>query len=372
MIRGSYALPARVRSACSGQGSGVFGGSAVSEKLGSDGGGTCGTAGEPRGKGGRAIDPSFAGSRVSGVWSGRRFLRDRVTLDRRPGPGAPPRLRACVTGSVLGLLATMAMGAMGCPGGPSEDDIRRSRAAYELGVGLYNEQNLAGAFQHLREAVRLDPENVEAHAVLGTLHMLRQEFELAERHLTTAIETNERLGAAGLPALTPDVYNTLGVLYIHARRYEDAIAALRRSTGDLMNRTPHLAWGNLGWAYYEVRDYAQATEALQQAVRLQPQFCNGWFRLGQVDFALGRQADESSGPGAGAEAYARAEAALTHALEVDRDECRALQEAWLLRGETRARLGRREEAISDFERCVELSASTEAGRACAGFLSSGA
>ncbi|MBX7197663.1 MAG: tetratricopeptide repeat protein [Sandaracinaceae bacterium] len=262
-----------------------------------------------------------------------------------------------------------ALGA-GCPGGPSDEDVHRSRTEYDLGVGLYNESNVAGAFQHLQEAVRLDPENIEAHMVLGTLHMLRGEIEPAEQHLRTAIDTNRRLGASGLPALTPDAYNTLGVLYINAHRYDDAVTALRMSTGDLMNRTPHLAWGNLGWAYYEMHDYAQAKEALEQAVRLQPQFCNGWYRIGQVAFAEGQLAGEQQ-PGGDPQGYAHADEALTRALEVDRDECRALQDAWLLRGETRARLGRREEAIADFERCVELDANTEAGRACAGFLSTG-
>jgi type IV pilus assembly protein PilF len=257
----------------------------------------------------------------------------------------------------------------GCPGGPSDEDLNRSRTEYDLGVGLFGENNIAGAFQHLQEAVRLDPENVEAHMVLGTLHALRGENEAAERHLRTTIETNQRLGAAGLPALTPDAYNTLGVLYINTHRLEEAVSALRTSTGDLMNRTPHLAWGNLGWAYYELERYPEALEALGQAVRLQPQFCAGWYRVGQVRFAEARQSVEASGDAQGA--LAQADEALTHALEVDRDECRALQDAWLLRGETRARLGRREEAIADFERCVELDANTEAGRACAGLLSTG-
>jgi len=270
----------------------------------------------------------------------------------------------------LAILAIAGVLLGGCPGGPSDEDLQRSRAEYDLGVGLYNENNVAGAFQHLQEAIRLDPENIEAHMVLGTLHMLRAEVEPAERHLRIAIDTNSRLGAAGLPALTPDAYNTLGVLYINAHRYEEAVVVLRQATGDLMNRTPHLAWGNLGWAYSEMHDYPQATEALQQAVRVQPQFCNGWYRLGQVDFALGQAAEEAAS-GSGSEAFSRAESSLTHALEVDRDECRALQEAWLLRGETRARLGRRDEAIADFERCVELAQDTEAGRACAGFLSGG-
>lgn len=267
-----------------------------------------------------------------------------------------------------GALFAVALG--GCPGGPSEDDVRRSQAAYELGVGLFNEQNVPGAFQHLEEAIRLDPENFQAHTVLGTLHMLRGEVGQAEEHLRTAIETNQRLGAGGLPALTSDAYNTLGVLYINAQRYDDAVTALRTSTGDLMNRTPHLAWGNLGWALTELHRYPEARDALHQAVRLQPQFCGAWYRLGVIHFAEGRLAADGQS-GGDAQGFARAEEALTHALEVDRDECRALQDAWLLRGETRARLGRREEAVADFERCIELDAHTEAGRACAGFLSTG-
>ena len=200
--------------------------------------------------------------------------------------------------AIAGIVASLSLTA--CPGGPSEEDLNRSRTEYDLGVGLYSENNIAGAFQHLQESIRLDPENVEAHTVLGTLHMLRGENDQAESHLRTAIATNERLGAAGLPALTPDAYNTLGVLYINAHRYEDAVAALRSATGDLMNRTPHLGWGNLGWAYYEMRDYPQSLEALQQAVRLQPQFCNGWFRMGHGHLGLaGRVGDSPADGGPG-------------------------------------------------------------------------
>ncbi len=300
-------------------------------------------------------------------------MRPRITFaPPSPAPRRPRAARswsaACSARAIL--LGLALLGLLGCGGGPSDEDLRRSRAEYDLGVGLFGEQNIAGAFQHLREAVRLDPENVEAHMVLGTLHMLRGERDDAERHLREAIAINQRLGPSGLPALTPDAYNTLGVLYINAHRYEDAVEALRASTSDLMNRTPHLAWGNLGWALTELRRYADARDALNQAVRLQPQFCAGWYRLGALFIALGQRAADGE-PDGEASGFEQAEAALTHALEVDRPECRALQDAWLLRGETRARLGRREEAVEDFERCVELDANTEAGRSCAGLLSSG-
>jgi tetratricopeptide (TPR) repeat protein len=231
-----------------------------------------------------------------------------------------------------------------------------------------HEQNIAGAFQHLEEALRLDAENVDAHLLIGNLYFFRHEYERAEHHLLEALRANAALGRAGTPALNADANNSLGVLYIHWQRYADAVRVLREATADLMNRTPHLAWGNLGWAYYEQHEYAQAQQALEQAVQVQPRFCVGWFRIGQVQFRLAEALSPEEG---GTEAFQRADEALTHALEIDDEGCRQLQDAWRLRGETRSRLGRREDAVSDFERCVEIGGQTEAGRACAGFLEAG-
>ena len=244
-----------------------------------------------------------------------------------------------------------------CGGGPSEDDVVRSEAQFNLGRQLAEERDVAGAFQHLLEAVRLNPGFTEAHLVLGTLYLQRGDFAESEHHLLEALRTGE---GSGRPDLASATNNSLGVLYIHTHRYDDAIRVLRTAATDLMNREPYNAWGNLGWAYYEEHEYDQALDALGHAVQLQPRFCNGWYRMGQVHFARGESG--------AADGFTQADQALSRVLETDHPACQALQDAWLLRGETRARLGRREEAVSDLERCVELSAETESGRACARFL----
>ena len=66
------------------------------------------------------------------------------------------------------------------------------------------------------------------------------------------------------------------------------------------------------------------------------------------------------------EAFEDAEMALGRSVEVD-PSCSTsprLQNAWRLRGETRARLGYRDDALTDFERCVELGPESPDGRAC--------
>lgn len=235
-----------------------------------------------------------------------------------------------------------------CAGGPSRDQVQQAQRAFELGVGLYEERNLPAAFEQLMRAVELDPDHAEAHLALGHLFFIRPDYERAEHHFEEAIRANGVARARG--GLEADARNSLGVLYIHARRYADAERVLRESASDLMNRDPAVAWANLGWARFEAHDYPGALEALDQSLRISPTLCLGWYRTAQVRAAM--------------EEWEIAERALGHVLDVENETCLRLQAAWRLRGEVRAQLGHHEEAVQDLERCVELSSETEDGQAC--------
>jgi tetratricopeptide (TPR) repeat protein len=114
-----------------------------------------------------------------------------------------------------------------------------------------------------------------------------------------------------------------------------------------------MAWGNLGWAYLELHNYPKAIETLTRSVHLRRDFCVGHYRLGRAFLAT--------------RDFERAEQSLTAAVEADK-RCDVFQDAWQLRGEARMNLGNREDARSDFERCVELSPKSDAGQACRRFL----
>jgi type IV pilus assembly protein PilF len=243
---------------------------------------------------------------------------------------------------------------IGACGGPATaESAVRAQKEYELAVGLMGEQNIAAAFEHLFKSIELDPKNPESHLLLGNLYLLREDFEKAEGELHKAHELAAGNELFGEPFIA-EVDNSLGVVLVHEKKYDEAIKTLRESATNIVNRNPHLAWGNLGWAYYEKGQYKDAVDALNQSVRHQSRFCLGYYRLGQTYTAL--------------RDYRNAEDALTHCLEVSDDGCKNLQSAWHLRGEARAQLGQRQDAIADFERCVELSSSSEAGQACQGYL----
>lgn len=229
---------------------------------------------------------------------------------------------------------------------------------YELAVGLQAEGNLPGAYHSLYQAIELDPNNPHARLLLANLFLTHRDQDVnvhdqeAEKELREVlrIQASEHRVEENLAA---DARTSLGVLYINQRRFDEAIVILNEAVADLFNRQAYLAWGNLGWAYNEKAQYQQAAQALTRSVQLNQRFCVGYYRLGQSFIGL-RQLDQ-------------AEQALTQALEVD-ERCKQFQDAWFLRGETRANLGHRADAITDFEHCVELGPSTTAGQACQRYL----
>jgi tetratricopeptide (TPR) repeat protein len=180
--------------------------------------------------------------------------------------------------------------------------------------------------------------------------MERRDYQNADEHLKTGIKLLEKQKRGG--ASLAEARNIHGLCLIELERYEDAILVLRQSATDELNTAPHLAWGNLGLAQLRQGEYQEAVKSTMEAIRIQPQFCVGYYRLGQAFFHLQQLKD--------------AERALVSALEAD-PSCstsRQLQGAWRLRGEVRARLGHRRDAVADLEQCVELDPYSNDGRMC--------
>jgi type IV pilus assembly protein PilF len=255
-------------------------------------------------------------------------------------------------------LGCVLLSAGACRAGTSADDIERAQKQYELAVGLQQEGNPPGAFKTLYKALEYDPSNPRAHLLLANLFLLSradnpQRYDReAEEHFRKVLEIQSGDRAAE-ESLSSEARNGLGVLYIHQGRHKEAVKELDSAVADLFNRDAYMAWGNLGWAYLELHNYPKAIDALMRSVRLRRDFCVGHFRLGRAYLET--------------RDYAKAEQALTSALEAD-PRCEGFQDAWHLRGEARMNLGNREDARTDFERCVELQAKSDAGKACSRYL----
>ena len=234
-----------------------------------------------------------------------------------------------------------------------EKSFRQSERFYEAAsIAWYEEQNPLAAIRNLTRAIETNPDNHNAHYLLGIIRLGRGELKEAEHHLRETI----RLREDGDPAGLAGARNNLGVVLIHLKKYDEAIEVLKKSSGEVMNREPWLAFGNLGWAYIEVGELDQAIEALKRAMFDQPKYCVGLFRLGQAYYLK--------------KDYDNAEAYLNQSLSIEEAGCDSIQEAHHLLGMTLLRKDRNSEAKNAFDRCIKLNKLTETGKACAKALES--
>ena len=267
----------------------------------------------------------------------------------RDAPFVKPRnlLRSIRVLSLLLCLASCTRSGPRVPAGG--DPERMSESETDIAKDLWLRQNQPReALGHALDAVELDDRNEEALHLVALLYLdlCRRSMddcrlEEAERHARLAVQVK---------ADYREATNTLGVILIHRKKYDQAIGVLKPLTGDILYQTPENAWGNLGWAYLEKGDLEAAIDALSRSVAAQPMFCVGNYRLGLAH-------ERKRQP-------AQALAAFDRALGTDDPACQSLQEAYLARARVRARLGQVDDAKDDLDHCVSLKKSSEAGKDC--------
>ncbi len=237
----------------------------------------------------------------------------------------------------------------GARGIQAADPERQSEAEYDIARDLFQTRREArGALGHALKAVELNEDNADAAHLVGLIYLYFCAVPPSDCHLADA-ERYVRLALKSKPDLR-EAQNTLGVVLVHQRRYDEAIAVLDPLANDMLYPSPETAWGNLGWAYLSKGNADKAIEALRRAIGLQPDFCVGGYRLG---LAYERKGD-----------FRAARDAMTRALETDRPECKGLQDAYAARARASMRLGDRGAARGDLERCKQLGDDTAAGRQC--------
>ncbi len=240
------------------------------------------------------------------------------------------------------------------------DEMRQqSQRRYELAVNLLRSENQSRpALVELERAVRLDPDNAEAHLLIGQIYGGSGMYAQAEGPLRRAV-TLLRAASAEDPAQRAsfgEARNSLAAVLINLQRPAEALPLLLELSRDVYYPQPHLALSNLGQAYLALGRAPEAVSVLERAVANRREFCVGHYRLGE---AYARTRDD-----------ARASASLDRALGAQGQGCDQIQPAFRLRGEVRARLHRAEDARADFSRCRELGADTQDGRSCAESLRS--
>ena len=236
---------------------------------------------------------------------------------------------------------------------------------YLLGADYFTKGLVEPALEELLKAVELDPNNADAHNLLGLVWLRKgaEAEELSTRNQclkgealalekqeadTQFKKSEEQLRKAiALKKDFSEARNSLAVVMIHFGRYDEAVELEEKALANIVYREPFAAQGNLGQAYLEKGDYVRAAKALRQALFEQPKFCVGRYRLAKVYY---QQQD------------------WDHAAEeidqVVTDKACPIQEAYQLAGMVALRRDNRDKAQQMFSRCIDLAPKSCLAREC--------
>jgi len=84
--------------------------------------------------------------------------------------------------------------------------------------------------------------------------------------------------------------NSLGGVYLVKKEWDTAIAILKEATENLLDPSPHIPLSNLGWAYYNKKDYARAESYYSAALKKAPKYIIALRGLGRTYLTTDRPA----------------------------------------------------------------------------------
>lgn len=150
---------------------------------------------------------------------------------------------------------------LSCAGAPQkrENDRREGEMHKQMGSNYLSKGNIELALFELTKASRLIPRDPDVHFALGTVHLLREETELAR---------DEFLRTIALDRNHADAYNNLGYTYLKLGMWDEAIEASRKALDEVSYDTPERAMTIIGWAYYKKGDPARALDMLNRALAI--------------------------------------------------------------------------------------------------------
>jgi len=160
----------------------------------------------------------------------------------------------------------------GCAGN-SVTDKDKARAFEDLGKSAVRQGKLRSALENYLEAEKFDPENAYIKDELAQVYRDLGQYQKALQYFKQALILKPRF---------PEVQNNLGALYILLKEWDLAIEHCQKAANDLLYKTPHFAYSNLGMAYYFKGNHGMAVRSFQQALKLAPEYSPAYFGLGYV------------------------------------------------------------------------------------------
>lgn len=183
------------------------------------------------------------------------------------------------------LVPLLMLSAIGCPGGSSQPPAGPAaeaslEAALAHGASAFKDGDYVEAQAAYEEALRLEPDQAQATAALGTCYLKNRQVRKAHDLLADFLARHPENFAVRL---------VLARTLIRETDFDAAAVELRRVlTTDPDNLLAHY---NLGFMAYRSRRYDEAVEQLQRTIALRPNHPEAHYTLGLTYMAQGRNSD---------------------------------------------------------------------------------
>lgn len=159
---------------------------------------------------------------------------------------------------------------------------KQEEASRNLGEAYLKQRDYTSALKEFLKAEALYPDDPYLQNDLGLTYKAKKKFDLAAKHFKKALEIKPDYGPAK---------NNLGTVYLDKKQWDTAISYFKEVAGNLLYATPHLPLSNLGWAYYNKKEYTLAEKFYLDALEIEPKFIKALRGLGLTYIAIGRDSE---------------------------------------------------------------------------------
>lgn len=156
--------------------------------------------------------------------------------------------------------------------GPSKEK-KISDTYLQAGTLALQNGNYTDALRSLLDAVKYDPNSVDAWNNLGLAYYGKQQPVLARESWEKALKLNPKYS---------DARSNLGSMHLQLGQYDKAEKEFKTVLQDLVYDKLHQVHFNMAILYMRKNQWLQAEQSLRLAVQDNSNFCAAWSQLGQL------------------------------------------------------------------------------------------
>lgn len=149
----------------------------------------------------------------------------------------------------------------------------------DMGRSLVQQGQPREGLSYLINASTLDPSNPEIENEMALVYNEIGEYKLALQHFEKALHLKPNYSEA---------INNMGITYSNMKEWDKALSCFQKAASDVLYKTPHYAYHNIGLVYYYKGDYTIAIEKYHKALALSPSYVIVYFDLASSYIALNR------------------------------------------------------------------------------------